>query len=587
VDNPDLITDKTMPLMLMAMEAAPDISVDTEASGLNVRNGLDFLTGFCIDVPGMRGYLPFRHNKGTNLSFSWLEPLEKILQDKDLIWHNRKFDMHSVKTIGIDPLKFRGKQYCTMIGAHSLNEEWFSKELDFLAKKLLGEEKDGADAIKKLGELYGWENIPPEVIATYGAQDATLTRRLRDYIWPRLARESLESVYWATDEPFTVLLYKIEQRGVGVNRELALELGQRGRARMETIHRSLRFNPASTTDLGRYLLDELGLPILAVTPKGKPSFNKVAMEGYDEILQASANPTAKLIAEYRGWQKATTSLYEPLLRKVGPDGRVRTEFKQHGTVTKRLSASNPNLQQVPRGSDKPWNGRAKGCFTSGYEGFALYGWDYSQIELRLAAAYGKERRLLTEFEKADSDPFSVYCEILFGQFSQEGRQNTKTFFYANLYGAQLARIAATLGWSEEQTAPIFNKFKASIPGIQEVARRCNDAMRQQKYITYWDGSKRHIKNPAESYKAWNSLIQGGAAQIVKKAMLRCEEFADSDCYPVLTVHDEITFVVRREAIPDYEPKIVKAMTEFKKDDGVTDLFPVKFAVEGKEWKAAA
>jgi DNA polymerase I-like protein with 3'-5' exonuclease and polymerase domains len=209
------------------------------------------------------------------------------------------------------------------------------------------------------------------------------------------------------------------------------------------------------------------------------------------------------------------------------------------------------------------------------------------VELRLAAAYGRETLLLADFAKDDGDPFRTYCEILFGAFTPDGRQDTKTFFYANLYGAGLERIDVTLGWNNlEKTEPVFKRFRKSIPGIASVSKRVNDTMAKQGYVTYWDGRRRHIKNRSDSFKAWNSLVQGGAAQLMKKAVLRCEEWADDDCYPVLTVHDEITFCVRREAIPDYEPKVQKAMTEWKQPDNVTDLFPVRFAIDGKEWKAA-
>lgn len=586
-ENPYLATDEKMPLFLLEMENADDLAVDTETSGLNVRNGVDYLIGICIDTGRTSLYLPFRHAQGQNLDRKWLTHIETILQKKDLIWHNQKFDYHSLKTIGIDPLKFRGKQYCTLLLAHLNNEEMFSFELDFLCKWYLKKEKADSDEIHKLGEIYGWENLLPGVIARYGATDARRTRELRDYLWPRIVGQALDAVYWSTESPFSTILYKMEQRGVGTNRVLASNMAERGRARMATIQREFRFNPASTTDLGNYLLNELGLPVLARTPKGKPSFNKVAMEQYDEILQASNNPAARRIAEYRGWQKATTSLYEPLLRKVGPDGRVRTSFKHHGTVTGRLSSSDPNLQQVPRGSNKPWNGNAKACFTAGYDGYALYGWDYSQVELRLAAAYGSESILLAEFEKDDADPFRTYCEILFNTFTPEGRQHTKTFFYANLYGAGLDRIDATLGWNDlQRTGPVFTRFRNSIPGIARVSAQVNNVMATQKYVTYWDGRRRHIKNANDSFKAWNSVIQGGAAQLMKKAVIRCEEFADDDCFPVLTVHDEITFCVRREAIPDYEPKVVTAMTEWKNEEG-NNIFPVKFAIDGKEWKAAA
>lgn len=571
-----LADDENMPMILMALQGAEEIGIDTETTGLNVRNGIDYLISICVSVPGLNAYIPIRHEVD-NIDRRWWSHINEILCEKDLIWHNQKFDFHSFKTMGFDPLNFRGKQYDTMMIAHLNNEEEFSKELDFLAKKYLKEGKEESDAVHGYGKIYGYAKIPPKAFAPYGCKDAEITRRLKDELWPRLVKQGLESLYWDSESPLTALLYKMEQRGVGTNQQFASDMAERGHARMATIRRELGWNPASTIDLGRYLLDELGLPVLARTPKGKPSFNKHAMEEYDEILQASNDPTAARVAEYRGWQKATSSLYVPVTEKVGPDGRLRTQFKQHGTVTGRLSAADPNLQQVPRGSQKVWNGNAKSCFTSGKEGFLLYGWDYSQIELRLAAAYGREQILLTEFDKEKSDPFHPLCVLIFGEFSEEGRHDTKTFVYANLYGAGLEKIAAQLGRTVAETRPLFENYKRGIPGITQVSKDVSDLIKRQGYVSYWNGRRRHMRDKNDSYKAWNSLIQGGAAEIVKKAMLRCEEFADDDCYPVLTVHDEITFVVREEALPDYEKKIINAMTDFPD-------WPVKFAVEGKEWK---
>ena len=570
-----LATDDHMSFVLERLSNADEIGIDTETTGLDVRNGRNFLMGICVSVEGFMGYIPFRHKTG-NVSKGWVRPLFDVLRTKPLIWHNRKFDMHSIQTIGIDPLALQGPQFDTLIIAHLVNEEFYSFELDSLSKLLLKDQKRDGDPVKKYGQLFGWENIPVELMAPYGSYDADLTRRLKQYLWPLLVSQQLEHVY-RTESAFTRTLYKMEQRGLGVNKDLARTMGERGRARMDTIQRSLKFNPASTTDLGYYLLDELKLPVLGTTPKGKPSFRKEIMEQYDDILQESKNPTARLVAEYRGWQKATTSLYEPLLEKIGPDGRIRTSFKQHGTRTGRLSSETPNVQQIPRGSDKPWNGKAKACFNSGVDGKTLIGWDYSQIELRVAASYGKESILLNEFSKDDSDPFNALAPLIFGVLTPETRQNTKTFVYANLYGAGVAKIAATLGKTVSETQPLFQRYHESIPGIIRVGRAVNEAMAQQGYITYWDGRKRHIRARDERHKAWNSMIQGGAAQMVKQAMLRCEEFEDNDCYMVATVHDEITFIITDGAINDYKPKIEHAMTDWP-------LWPVKFAVEGKAWK---
>jgi len=582
------------------MEAADDISCDTETSGLNVRNGVDFLMGLCIDVPGVSAYIPFRHPSDNIDKARWLPSFEKIIQVKPLIWHNRKFDYHSFKTLGVDPLKFKGPQYDTLLLATLNNEEIFSKELDFLSKIYLKLEKIDNTHIFKIGELFGFNNIPAGTFTDYGPWDAVLTRKLRDFLWPKIVEQELASVYWDTELPFQTLLYELEQRGVGVQTEFVAEKASTGRSRMATVQRQLDGrNPSSPIDLKSLLLDELELPILAHTDScdackngspvgqhtGKPSFKKAVMEEYDQILMfREENPTARLVNEYRGWQKAVTSLYEPLLTKVGPDGRVRTEFHQHRAVTGRLSSSDPNLQQVPRGTNKAWNGDAKKSFIPGspYDDYALYGWDYSQIEFRLAASYGSESLLLTEFAKADADPFSVLAPIIFGELTPETRHYVKNgFVYPTLYGAGLRKIAATLNKTPEEVIGNYEKFKATIPGIVSVSQQVSRLIEQRGYVKYWDGRRRHIRDRRASYKGFNAICQGGSAQLLKRAMLRIRrEVEDSNCFMVLTVHDEITFLVKRDLIPNYELEIIRCMTDYPE-------FGVNFAVEGKEWGKAA
>jgi DNA polymerase I len=593
-----LATDENMPYILLCMEQADDIAVDTETTGLRVADKIDWLQGFCVDVPGASAYIPFRHKEG-NVDRKWLDPFDKILRRKPLIWHNRKFDMHSAATIGLDPLAWVGPQYDTLIIASLVNEELFSKELDYLAKRFLKKSKLQSDTIHKMGQIYGYQNLPAKVFEDYGPWDSVLTRELRDVLWPMLLREELASVYWDTERPFQDVLFKMEQRGVGVRSVFTSDKARKGRGRMGTIERELGFNPASPLDLKRVLLTELGLPVLKHTKscevcnpprnsgrqpapvdthEGPPSFDKQAMEDYDVILEASENTTAKRIAEFRGWQKATTALYEPLLRKVGPDGRIRTNFNQHRTVTGRLSSSEPNLQQIPRGTDKAWNGDAKYCFYCDIPGYTLIGWDYSQLELRFSAAYGKEPVLLAEFEKPDSDVFKVLTPLIFnGQYSDELRHKTKNgFVYPNLYGAGIKKIALTLNMSVEEVKPLYDNYHASIPGIMRVSNQVTNLIKQRGFVRYWDGRRRHIRDKNDAFKGWNSLLQGGSAQLVKKAMLRCQEFEDEYCFMVLQVHDEITFCIKTDMIEHYRPLIEYAMTDFPD-------FGVHFAVESKEW----
>lgn len=585
----ELVTEDNFAFAMMTLKASAELGVDTETTGLNVRNKVDYLTGICVSVEGFDWYFPFRH-PDYNLPRNYLDHLVEVLQEKDLDWHNMKFDYHSCATIGIDPLTFRGRQFDTNILAQLINEELFSKELDFLAKWYLKDEKSGKDGFHNLGKTFGYDQIPATLAAPYGAKDAQLTRRLKAFFWPKIIEQELEDVYWKTEEPFTKLLYKLETRGVGVNADHCEKLYERGTRRMGTIVRELGFSPSSPKQLGNYLLEELKLPVLKHTKScgqckagfpvdshsGPPSFDKMAMEDYDDILQASNNVSAQRVAEFRGWQKATSSLYLPLLKKVGPDGLIRTDFRHNGTVTGRISSSDPNLQQIPRGSDKPWNGRAKTSFRAYREGHVIYGWDYSQLELRIAASYGSERLLLTEFDKADADPFNVLAPLIFGTLNPDTRHQTKTFVYANLYGAGVAKIAAQLGRSISDTQALYENYKASIPGIISISSRVSKTVERRGYVRYWDGRRRHIRNRSDSYKAWNSVCQGGGAQLVKQAMLRCQEFEDENCFMVLQVHDEITFSIRQDLIPHYEPLIKKAMTDFP--------IGVHLAVDGKEWK---
>lgn len=587
-----LITEENFETAMMILQGSDEIAVDTEGSGLNMRNNVDYLMGFCFSNGDFSCYMPFRH-KDYSLPKRYLAAVQDLLETKDLIWHNRKYDMHACKTIGIDPLKFRGTQYDTLIISHLVNEELYSHQLDSLAKKYLNDGKYNKDEFHDFGKVFGYANVPATLAANYGAQDARLTFRLKRRLWPLLLEQSgLEQVYLETEAPFTALLYSIEQRGVGVNHEFAVDRARVGRGRMGTLTRDLGFNPASPLALGAYLIGELGLPVFAHTGsceecktgspvgkhKGKPSFNKKAMQEYDDILWAVENPAARKITEFRGWQKAVTSLYEPLIEKVGPDGLIRTDFKQHGTVTGRLSASDPNLQQVPRGSDKKWNGDAKSAFTSGRgEDYALIGWDYSQLELRLAAAYGNEALLINEFKKDNADPFSVLAPLIFGYLSPETRHDTKTFVYANLYGAGIPKIAMQLGRPISEVQGLYQNYHNSIKGIMGVSSQVALLAKQRGYVSYWDGRRRHIAYRGDSYKVWNSLCQGGGAQLVKKAMLRCKEFESDECQMVLQVHDEITFRIRRDLIPKYEPLIMEAMTDWPD-------FGVRMAVEGKEWK---
>lgn len=560
---------------VIAMSQAGEIAVDTETTGIDgIKTGRDYAIGLSVayrlgPLGVFKAYFPLRHEQESLPLAPTLDLLAPILRDKPLVFHNRKFDLFSLKTLGIT--EFNRVHYDTAIEMGIVNEEWHSRKLDYLGRTLLnkGKERDKVDAWVK---MYGWgAHIPPHIMEGYAAVDAELTLEAHEILWQRMIKEETADL-WPSEYEFNNLLYEMESRGVGVNKAFCEEKLETGLKRMAELESILSFSPSKSSELASFFFDELKMPVLKLTPAGKPSLDKHVMEDYDDLLAASDNPVAKLVLEYRGWQKATSSLYKPML-DLEVDGLVHCNFNQGKTKTSRLSCDTPNLQQIPRKSDKEWNGNARNAFDAHDPDYDLIGYDYSQLELRLAAAYGNEERLLTEFLKDNADPFTAYMDVIGCT-----RQETKTFFYSNIYGAGTAKIAYTLGRDLDEVRPLHNRFIQSIPGITRASRRAIELADSRKYVRYWTGRRRHFPYGEGTYRAFNSILQGGAAELVKHAMLRMREIENDDIQMVLQVHDEIVFRVRRGTLDKYDARIRQIMTDFPQ-------FGVRFAVESKVWNA--
>jgi DNA polymerase-1 len=561
---------------LSAMQDAEVIAVDTETTGLEVKDGTDYLMGISVayylgSLGIMSAYFPFRH-QGENLSTDLVHRLRPILESKPLVFHNLPFDIPSLATIGIYPTEAQ-RLFCTQQIAHMVNEEWFSKKLDALSKNLLNDQKDSTE-VDKWKHAFGWPTIPADLMDPYARHDAELTLRLfAEILWLEFRAQDLTDL-WPRELAFLSLLIRIMGRGILVDQDFASMKISTGEQIMQDIVDELGYEP-TPTNLYKLFFEELKLPVLSLTPGGKPCLDKKNMEQYDEILAHSDDKRARLVLEFRGWQKAVSSLYRPSLDLLSPDGRIRANFKAHGTKTGRLSCEKPNLQQIPRTSTHVWNGDAKRTFVP-MEGHKLLEFDYSQLEFRLAAAYGQVESLLEIFEK-NADPFIPTAIEVFG--GPEFRQDAKTLTYSILYGAGQRRVSFALGISESRASDVIGRFRDLYPGIYSASSKATKLAATRGYVRYWTGRRRHFQNPEYAYKAFNSILQGGAAELVKDAMLRVDDqVCNEDCRMVLTVHDSIVIEVREEIVEQVTPKIIALMVDFPQ-------FGVPFNVAVKEWGA--
>jgi DNA polymerase-1 len=567
-----------------SMACAVRIAVDTETTGvLLIKDGRHYLTGVSTAWRDLSGelqteYFPFRHKEGYNLPWGIFEKLIAVLshRSKKLTFANLKFDAHSFATAGFWMPNWECKLRDIRIDQHYLNEN-FPKGLDVAARIYLKESK--SENLKEAANAIGWEYIPSEVMAPYAKQDARLTYLLEEKIYtPKLLKTGLAKLIPEAMQ-YRMLLFEMEQEGVGANLEFCAEMEERGEKRMAEIRADLGFDPNKRTQLGKFLLDTLGLPVLKRSEKTlKPSFDKEVMAEYDQLLAVENNKDAQLILQYRGWSKAVTSLYRPVQQLVSPDGRIRANLNQTGTVTGRLSSSNPNLQQIPRDSPNEWNGEAKKSFNSGDPDYVLLGFDYSQLELRLGAWYGQDKMLIDEFNKPDGDPFKPLAISIFGEMTEDTRFKTKHgLVYPTNYGAGKEKVRKQLGVTHEKLEEIYDNYYAALPGLFKVSDLCQKRMKSRGYIKYWTGRRRRITDERKIHASFNSLLQGGGAELVKKAQLQSPH--NNECKQVLQVHDEIVFKVRKDKVEKYTPIIIESMTNFPQIN-------VPLKVEGKKWSSA-
>lgn len=563
-------------LFLSMADKADRLFIDTETNGENIKDGRGHTIGVSIDFSLVKGddsfsyYFPFRHDQG-NLDRSYLSKLKELIEPKPVAFHNAPHDLMTMDSLGI---KTNWDFYCTLLLAHRVDENMLSYSLDSLSKNLGYDGKARDDQFKRIINIFGWAGTPPSHMAEYAATDASLCHRLFDHYYPLYENENpLNTELWETEKEFILLKNKMEQRGAKVDLELAEKELDRGQLRMSEIKDELKLDPGSRNELQKLLIDELGLPVLKTSAKtGKPSFDKGVMEQYDEMLQEMNTPVARLILEYRGYQKATSSYWKSYLDKVSPDGRIRPNYKMHGTKTGRLSCEEPNLQQIPRITTNPWNMHVKQGFIA-ESGYRLWEADYSQLEFRLAAAYMQDHDLIAIFSDDSRDVFTELSDKL-----NYDRNKVKTMHYAISYGAQLGKIKYILNTNDFTAQTVYDDYFEVYPGVRQLTNMAASLCRQRGYVEYWTTRRRHFYDRrAEAHKAFNSVIQGGAAEIVKRQMIRLDKELDPECRMLLQVHDSVVFEIPEGKEVIYGPQIKKIMEDVQPD------FGVKFKVDFHEW----
>src|SRR5690554_344070 len=526
-DAYDVVTDKAaLEAWIDKLEAADYFAVDTETTSLNYMEaeivGLSFAT-----APGEACYIPVAHQDidgPQQLSRDdVLAALKPILEDKTpkKVGQNLKYDLHVLRNYDI---RLAGILNDTMLASYVLNSVSSRHDMDTLSLQYLGHKTIAyADVAGKGAKQKRFDQVPISAAAPYAAEDADVTLRLHEVLWPKVAEhEGLKRVLAELELPLLPVLAMMERRGVLVDPERLGKQSQEIEKELKEIEQDAfaiagePFNLNSTKQLQTILFDQLGLPIKKKTPKGAPSTA-------EDVLQDLAldYPLPDLILRHRGLAKLKSTYTDKLPRMINPQTkRIHTSYHQAVTATGRLSSTEPNLQNIPIRNEAGRRVRKAFVAPQGYKIVAI---DYSQIELRIMAHLSQSKGLLEAFARG-RDIHRLTAAEVFGvaleEVSSEQRRRAKAVNFGLIYGMSAFGLSNQLGITQAEAKSYMDIYFERFPGVLGYMERTREQAKAHGYVETLFGRRLYLpeinaqngmRRKAAERAAINAPMQGSAA----------------------------------------------------------------------------
>lgn len=517
--------------------------VDTETTGLDPwgtrHKPGDTAVGIAVGIPGAEYYAPIAHAYGLNLDPGQAARLVGLLgQAECLVNWNIKFDLHSLRKMGLP----RPKRVIDGMLLAALVDENRSVALKECADRYLGSGSEESGDLNRTLALWGlskaemWR-LPASAVEPYACQDVRLPVKLIEKLSGAVDAET--RAVWEELNEFSMTVYDAEHAGVHVDAGIVATLTAECYANMQRLERELKsvFGPGFNPSSPKVVAARMGL-----------------RDATEASVTASKHPYAPMVIEYRSWQKAATTYFNKYMEVMDASGNVHTNFRITGTVTSRLSSSNPNMQAVPTWSLQQ---RVKEAFTPRGGGRVLAELDYSQAEIRVAAHYTRDEHLV-EAVKSGKDIHQQTADL-----TGLTRQAAKTLNFSVVYGIGAASLAPNLGVSEKEAWEFLQKYHDVYPGFREVSRTAERIARDRQYIKMYTGRRRHFNHPdAETRKAFSNLIQGGVGEMVRRAMVRAHPLVVGAAgFIVNQVHDSLWLDIPEEGSEELVREVRKQMED--------------------------
>lgn len=546
---------------LQKLQNSQLIAVDTETTSLDYM--VADLVGISVAVEaGKAAYIPFGHDYlGVPQQLSRdtvLEAIKPILEDPKIkkVGQNLKYDASVLAQHGID---LTGIAYDTMLESYVINSVATRHDMDSLAQHYLDQSTTSFTEIAGKGaSQLTFNQIALEQAGPYAAEDADITLRLHQTLWPQVKAElPLKTLFEEIELPLIKVLSRIERTGALVDDTLLFQQSQELAERLAELETQAwelagqQFNLASPKQLAEILFTKLEIPVIKKTAKGAPSTK-------EEVLQELAldYPLPKVLLEHRGLAKLKSTYTDKLPVMINPTTRrIHTSYHQAGTATGRLSSSDPNLQNIPIRTAE--GRRVRQAFIAP-EGHRLIAADYSQIELRIMAHLSGDKNLLKAFEQGQDVHRATAAEVFgvnLAQVTNDQRRSAKAINFGLIYGMSAFGLAKQLNIGRKQAAEYIELYFQRYPGVQDYMNQVRHSAAEKGYVETHFGrrlylpeinSRNGMLRQAAERTAINAPMQGTAADIIKLAMINVDNWLRNQKLKsrmIMQVHDELVLEV--------------------------------------------
>lgn len=575
------VLDKsTFDSMLQQLNAAELTAFDTETTSLDYMQA-DLVGLSVATAPGIAWYVPVAHDyvgAPEQLELDWvLEQLKPWLEDdsKAKVGQNLKYDKSVLARYNI---VLAGIRFDTMLESYVLNSVAARHDMDSLALKYLGYKTVSFEDIAGKGaKQLTFNQIELEKAAHYAAEDADITLRLHQTLWPQLKQhQGLVTVLQDIEMPLVDILSRIERHGVLIDAKLLATQSEQLAARIAELEKlafeqaGKPFNLSSPKQLQEILFEQMQLPVLKKTPTGTPS---TAEDVLAELALEYDFP--KLITEHRGLTKLKSTYTDKLPRMQNAQtGRVHTSYHQAVAATGRLSSTDPNLQNIPIRTEE--GRRIRQAFIAP-PGKKIVAVDYSQIELRIMAHLSQDKALLDAFAQGRDIHRATAAEV-FGvaldEVTSDQRRSAKAVNFGLIYGMSAFGLAKQLGVSRNEAQQYVDRYFERFPGVLDYMERTRKQAHESGYVETLFGRRLYLpeinaqnmaRRKGAERAAINAPMQGTAADIIKKAMLVVDNWLGQQDKPaaamIMQVHDELVFEVDADKVSAVKQQLVELMAK--------------------------